>query len=381
MECRTGMSLMNGLHALHPKFEVGVYASSLVISLLLFFQVDVHAGVSFSGDWEKGLTGNGNWLYIQRVSSNRFQRVTSPVRQGQYAARVEVRPGDDPLISSGERAEVLTMSDSAGNSLDENLGSGTQFYAFSFRLDPNWQSPGSDTNGNGKWALVFQLHGPDTYHASPAIAVSVQDHLSLDFYSGDIDTPSNMLQWADYPLSDNSLPLGYWADLVMRVKFATNFTGAVTVWRRNEGQTNFLQELNVTNIPTLQYKSSLGGVGGHYWKHGLYRAKQPANGVTNVLWLDGMTRGSSYDSVVKAAFNVSPPPVTIVSCAVTSDVVMLSWQGTADRSYDIESCTNLLKNGWAALCSNIVATSSAVVYSNLINQASPSFYRVRQKEQ
>jgi hypothetical protein len=41
-------------------------------------------------------------------------------------------------------------------------------------------------------------------------------------------------------------------------------------------------------------------VGPHYWKHGLYRSKQAA--ITNVLWLDGLTRGDSFEAVVRGAF-------------------------------------------------------------------------------
>lgn len=255
-------------------------------------------GVTFSGDWEKGITGNGNWKYIQTVAADRFQRVTSPVRQGQYAARVEVRPGDDPISSSGERSEVLIMSNAAGTAINENEASGTQFYAFSVRLDSAWQAPAADANG--AWAIIFQLHGPDVLAASPSVAVSVQNRFSIDLHSGDLDSVNKSLRWKSYPLTSSGLNLGHWVDLVLQIKFAKDFTGSVTVWRRDEGQAGFAQVLSLINVPTLQYKSSLGGVGSHYWKHGFYRSKQTA--ITNVLWLDGLTRGDTYDDVVKAAF-------------------------------------------------------------------------------
>jgi hypothetical protein len=255
-------------------------------------------GVTFSGDWEKGITGNGNWKYIQTVAADRFQRVTSPVRQGQYAARVEVRPGDDPISSSGERSEVLIMSNTAGTAINENEASGTQFYAFSVRLDSAWQAPAADANG--AWAIIFQLHGPDVLAASPSVAVSVQNRFSIDLHSGDLDSVNKSLRWKSYPLTSSGLNLGHWVDLVLQIKFAKDFTGSVTVWRRDEGQANFAQVLSLINVPTLQYKSSLGGVGNHYWKHGFYRSKQTT--ITNILWLDGLTRGDTYDDVVKAAF-------------------------------------------------------------------------------
>ena len=37
------------------------------------------------------------------MASDRFQQVTDPVREGQYAVRVEVRPGDSVFIPAGVR--------------------------------------------------------------------------------------------------------------------------------------------------------------------------------------------------------------------------------------------------------------------------------------
>ena len=254
--------------------------------------------ISFSGDWENGLVGHGNWKALQVVASNRFQRVTDPVRQGRYAARVEVRPGDDPINSSGERSEVLVMSDRRGKPINETESSGTQYYAFGVRLDSKWQSPTPDKNG--RWATIFQLHGPDALKASPSFAVSVLDHFNIVLHSGDLDSRTNSLQWKSYAFSDGSLNPGKWVDLVIRIKFAKDFTGSVAVWRRNEGQSSFRQVASLENVPTLQYRSSLGNVGDHYWKHGLYCSKQTT--ITNVLWLDGLTRGDSFDDVVRAGF-------------------------------------------------------------------------------
>jgi hypothetical protein len=263
-------------------------------------------GVTFSGDWEKGITGNGNWKYIQTVAADRFQRVTSPVRQGQYAARIEVRPGDDPISSSGERSEVLILSNAAGTAINENESSGTQFYAFSVRLDSAWKAPAADANG--AWAIIFQLHGPDVLAASPSVAVSVQNRFSIDLNSGDLDSATKSLRWKSYPLASSGLNLGHWVDLVLQIKFAKDFTGSVTVWRRDEGQPDFVQALLLMNVPTLQYKSSLGGVGSHYWKHGFYRSKQTT--IINVLWLDGLTRGDTYDGVLQAAFAGTLPVIS-----------------------------------------------------------------------
>ncbi len=257
--------------------------------------------VSFAGDWEAGLRGPGNWKNLQIVEADRFQQVTDMVRQGRYAVRVEVRPGDDPIQSSGERAEALVMTDSAGKPINEGEQSGTQFYAFSVRLEPDWQAP--ETDRSSAWAIVFQLHGPDQLKASPSVAVSVQNEFNIAIYGGDLDAGA---RHRHYPLSKSSLAPGSWVDLVLKVKFAKDATGTVEVWRRDEGESEFSQVLSLADVPTLQYRSSLGGVGPHYWKHGLYRSKQKS--ITNVLWLDGLTRGDSFDAVVRAAFGSTGKP-------------------------------------------------------------------------
>jgi hypothetical protein len=256
--------------------------------------------VSFRGDWETAITGPGTWKNRQTVRPDSIERVTDIVRQGAYAARFEVRPGDDPIHSSGERAEVLGMVDPDGKPLRESAASGTQFYAFSVRLAPDWQAPAA-TNHND-WAIVFQLHGPDDLKASPSIAVSVQDQLGISLYGGDLDARDRSIR-SHNPLSDSSLNPGHWIDLVLKVHYAADFTGTVDVWRRDEGGAEFAKVLELRNVPTLQYRSSQGDVKPHYWKHGLYRSKQTT--ITNVLWLDGLTRGDSFEAVVKAAF--APP--------------------------------------------------------------------------
>jgi lysophospholipase L1-like esterase len=272
-----------------------------------FYKLDINllseflgTGISFSGDWEAGLTGDGNWRLSQSIASDRFQRVTDPVRQGQYAARIEVRPGDDPINSSGERSEVAVMTDRNGQAINESESSGTQYYAFSVRLDPNWQMP--ETGESGTWAIIFQLHGPNELGTSPSFSVRVDEQLEISLHSGDLDSEESSIQWQSYPLSDGSLNRGEWIDLVFKIKFAKDFTGSVMVWRRNEDEHVFRQVLSLEDVPTLQYKSSEGSSGDHYWKFGLYRNEQTT--ITHILWLDGLTRGDSFDAVVRAAFDV-----------------------------------------------------------------------------
>jgi hypothetical protein len=95
------------------------------------------------GDWE---TGNmRQWDGAQAVSDDRIQVVTSPVDQGRFAGRFEVRDGDDP-IGYGDRAEVQVDS-------GETEGA-DRWYAWSTMFDPTY--PTSDA-----WQVVTQWHCAD----------------------------------------------------------------------------------------------------------------------------------------------------------------------------------------------------------------------------
>lgn len=267
----------------------------ILIAILILFSAGF-GDVSFRGDWEHGLTGKSNWQSLQIVDSSRLKIENYNIRQGCYAVRIEVRPGDDPIKSSGERAEVSKMTDSLGNPISEDESSGIKYYAFSFLLDTNWKVPEPDTDG--AWAILAQLHGPSLFAAPPAFAVSVFNGLKIQLTSGDLDSSSKRLKSKYYSLSDSSLNMGKWVDVAIRIKYAKDFTGGVTVWRRNQGEQDYRQCLDVQNVPTLQYMSSVSAcVGPHYWKHGLYRSKQKT--ITNILYLDGFVRGDSFDDITK----------------------------------------------------------------------------------
>ncbi len=270
----------------------------LIVELCIFtssaFAKPLEPGVSFFENFEQP----GKWAGLQVVDVDRVQFVTSPVQYGAYAARIEIRPGDD---FGGERAEAYGMLDANGNRIDENEASGTQYYAFSVRLDPTWQPPEKQTSGcKCEWGIIFQLHGPDNLKTSPAFAIEATDTFGIDLHTGDLDSSSNSMKYKNYQFSNGSLNIGHWVSFVVKIKYAKDFTGSVDVWRRDEGQAQFAQVLSIVNVPTLQYRSSQGEVGAHYWKYGYYRSEQTT--ITNVLFLGGLARGTTFDNVVAAAF-------------------------------------------------------------------------------
>src|SRR5688572_13304109 len=75
------------------------------------------AGVVWRGDFETG--NRTQYSGAQMVSADRLQVVSSPVAEGRYALKATVMQGDDPINSSGNRNELLYLS---------NETAGTEYY-------------------------------------------------------------------------------------------------------------------------------------------------------------------------------------------------------------------------------------------------------------
>jgi len=287
-----------------------------IINYLLLNDNSENLGqVSFSCGWERGYKDNGCWDESNELHDYSIQIVSSPVRKGKKSARFEVRPGDDPLgcEGCGERAEVADMTTLDGIEISETEKSGTQYYAFSVMFDENWENPQPDYDG--LWSLFFQLHGPDNLNGSPAFAIDTTSSnggtgISVSISSGDLDDDNNEFSSMAFDLSDNRLTRGHWIDFIIKIKFASNNSGSIKVWRRNYNSSNFIVALDTkeqypNGIPTLQYRTSYqeGAILDHYWKHGIYRPHQDLKtGKANILWLDGMSRANSFTAAKNAAF-------------------------------------------------------------------------------
>jgi hypothetical protein len=179
----------------------------------------------------------------------------------------------------------------------ETVDSGTQYFALSYKFPLDFVSIPS--NPWGAMQIVLQLHGPDGLGASPPFALDVRgSRFAVTTNGGDIADGNHLVV---HPFFDGSLNLGYWTDLMIRIKFATDATGSITIWRRNETETRFREVLHIDHIPTLQYNSARTNVNTrHYWKQGLYRSKMP---VRNTFWIGPMARATSFAAAERAAFN------------------------------------------------------------------------------
>jgi len=162
------------------------------------------------------------------------------------------------------------------------------------------------------WAIVLQLHSPDANGFSPSIALQAGRTSPTGapefFFTGEAGgpippDPSAVANYYTYKLAgaDAIVPLGSWVDFIMRVNFSTQASGSITLWRRDAGADCFHQAFNMINIPTLAY-STLGPVGPHYWKQGLYRRTQTW---TDELWMGPLARSPSFSAVEAAAFHTN----------------------------------------------------------------------------
>jgi hypothetical protein len=89
-------------------------------------------------------TGNfRQWTGLQALPG-RARIIRSPVRQGRFAARFVVRPGDDPISAAGERAEVYALT---------NEGEGVEsWWAWSTRFPVTFRA------NPGGWNMFTQWH-------------------------------------------------------------------------------------------------------------------------------------------------------------------------------------------------------------------------------
>jgi hypothetical protein len=268
------------------------------------------SGVTAMTSWTQN-PGSGGWNGRQVKDACRYEAdpggfVTS---HGMLSARVEVDPGDDPLDlgENTERAEMLDLQDATGMPIAESSASGTQYYATSYYFPTTWgatfypwsafEASGSTwpagstsdcSSGNGNecnsWSFVMQLY---PWAALAAASAAPGQPQTMWLSAG-----SQTFQFSD----GGQLALGQWMDIVIQVDWTS---GAIGVWRRNEGQASFTQVVNGT--------TGSAPPSGVYSKQGIYRGGN-VNGRTDVYWVGPTARGSTFAAVELAAFGTNSGP-------------------------------------------------------------------------
>jgi hypothetical protein len=237
----------------------------LVLALLLGVAASIpakaEAGIIKRLDYESG--GLGQWSYVQALPG-RISVVKSPRRQGKFAARFVVKPGDSPVGGSGERAELSALT-------SEHAGMRSWWRWSTFF--PRHLNP-----VRGTWNIYMQWH--QTEDACPPPVQFTIDasnrpaRMYLKLRGGSLNSKTCA------PSSQKSFRIGtlrrdHWYSFRFAIKWSPRKSrGYVSLWmngkRRAHGHTATL------------YRGQ-----GVYVKQGFYRGPSSK---TSVIYQDGLQR-------------------------------------------------------------------------------------------
>lgn len=189
--------------------------------------------------------------------------MTDPVRDGRFAARFDVQPGDYPAGSTGERAELFV--ETADKDGTECYYAWSTLFPTDFVSDPVWKQ------------MFVQWHGPGSSAASVSFQVSRKRIVAR------VGSPYTPTDWAQYDLGP--LTLGSWQDFIFHVRWGNSSSGFVEIWR------------NGKLVVPRRYHQNVAPGTGNYLKLGYYR--DPSAHPT-VIYEDGMRRASSLAGVVSS---------------------------------------------------------------------------------
>lgn len=252
---------------------LGMSAVVVALAALLIPKVlSSRGGVEWAGDAE---TGNlSQWVSTDRVAPDRIQTVTSPVRQGRYAYRFEVRHGDNPVpaFSPDDRAELGQGNPGLGPSIRPGM---EQWYGFAALFPEGFP--------DATWQVFAQWkqRGP-----SPPPGGMSANHNVISF---DMGGRSKGLPGNGGVLFRTRLVHGVWNDFVLHVKWSPNpRVGWVALWY--DGR----QVVKRTHTANM-YRYSNGAAIPNFARIGYYRSRLITQ--TGALYIDAYKVGHSYAAV------------------------------------------------------------------------------------
>jgi len=248
----------------------------VLLACLATFADTARADISWRGNYETGSFGQWN-LGVQQLQGP-ATIVRDHVREGDYAARFEVRPKTDLTVPGGDRSEALTITGEVA---------GTEsWWAWSTYFDTDF-----NPNPDSAWNAFTQWHhtGP-TGQSNVTFMVDTASspwNIQINAFGGKQDQNKQVFPLADFQRN-------VWYDFIFHVRWAPDNTGFVEVW------------LNGTQVVPLTYRPTTYAGEGVYLKQGLYRGESR---LTSVVYHDGMRRGTSFADVAQGA---SAPSVSFV---------------------------------------------------------------------
>ncbi|NOK17638.1 heparin lyase I family protein [Corallococcus carmarthensis] len=231
------------------------------------------AEIVWRGDFETG--NRSQFSTEQMVSSDRLQVVSSPVAEGKYALKATVKQGDDPINSSGNRNELVYLS-------NEKVGSE---YWYRWKVMFANDFPSVDA-----WQLFTQWHH-DGCCGSPPVEFFVKGELIR------LTLNDNGTVWS------TALKRGVWQEFIFHVKWSPDASvGYVELWH------NGVQVLKKTKAMTMFAGQN------NYLKLGLYR--DDTIKPVGVVYHDGFIQATSREDVFPV---VQPDPDPVVDAGTPAD--------------------------------------------------------------
>lgn len=241
-----------------------------------------------------------NWNH-NRPLTEQLQIVTSPVRQGQYAAKTVVHDGDEFLNTGGERVdfEIPPPYEQEGDDL---------WYAFSSLFPNDWQPPND-------WLLLVDWHStyPDACQLLQ-LEIDNANAISAHILTGDV-TGYDCFQGSGTALNDSTVIVEHitketWHDFIIHVKWTTSNNGLIEIWHKLETDAGFAKVAEWSGIQTLQYEGDPTDPAPPYLILAHYR--DASNTHTSTIYHDGFrVAASAADLIEDGLYDLSSVPTAV----------------------------------------------------------------------
>lgn len=242
----------------------------------------------FKGDFETRDASQWEALHCNQTNdaSNPFSIVSSPTREGKYAAKLTVSNNDKFQDMSGERCDLLRPDH------DEKEGD-EYWYAWSTYFPKDWQAPKD-------WFVIADWHSryQDVCQLLQ-IEVTEENALIAKVLTGNVSGyqcfDGNGSAFATEQTITPKLDLSVWNDFIIHVKWTANSTGLIEIFFKNEIKEQYTKVVSLKGIPTLQYQENINTPLRPYFKLAHYRSDK--NTHTSTLYHDGFRQGRTQQSI------------------------------------------------------------------------------------
>ena len=217
------------------------------------------------------------------------------VGQGRYGARFDL-----PAAENRTACEVTSQ---------RNIGLLTDdYYGLMVFFPRKWREPSTVKWG---WGLAIAQLGYQGIWGAPVSLQAHANYIALATQSGLCRPVSSSSPGCEYVNGQRGngkpivvvpkpLPLHSWLELIVHTHWATDSSGAVDVWYRVKGQTQWKQTASIRGVPSVQWTPErLSTLHFNFTvdKIGAYRA--PAT-FPLTIWHDGFVRTTSFAAAAAA---------------------------------------------------------------------------------